>query len=124
LDLVANVVQFNDSSKCHSPTSHDAVDVGRNQEDAVAYHPNNARAELYAVEDSAAEVANKGTFEEHLVVVIRKMPKTKRKFGKGATRGGDRKTRQSGTGDQLVFAAEGDAAADIQATVSATSVAV
>jgi hypothetical protein len=71
-----------------------------------------------------AEVANEGTFEEHLVVVKRKMPKRKRKFGKGARRGGDRKTSQSGTGDQLVFAAEGDATADIQATVSATSVAV
>ena len=69
LDMAAGVVQFNNSSKCHSPTSHDAVDVGRDQEDAIAYHPNNARAELYPVEDSVAEVANEGTFEEHLVVV-------------------------------------------------------
>ena len=68
LDMAAGVVQFNNSSKCHSPTSHDAVDVGRDQEDAIAYHPNNARAELYPVEDSVAEVANEGTFEEHLVV--------------------------------------------------------
>jgi hypothetical protein len=39
-------------------------------------------------------------------------------------RGGDRKSSQSGTRDPLVFAAKGDAAADIQATVPATSVAV
>jgi hypothetical protein len=52
------------------------------------------------------------------------MPKRKRKFGKGATRGGDQESCQSGTRDPLVFAAKCDAAANIQATVSATSVAV
>ncbi len=93
--------------------------------------PNDARAKLHAEglmlphqQDQAAGVANKGTFEEHRVIVKRKMPKRKRKFGKGATRGGDRKSCQSGTRDPLVFAAKGDAAANIQATVSATSVAV
>ncbi len=52
------------------------------------------------------------------------MPKRKRKFGKGATRGGDQKSCQSGTSDPLVFAAKGNATANIQATVSVTSVAV
>ncbi len=93
--------------------------------------PNDARAKLHAEgltlphqQDQAAGVANEGTFEKHCVVVKRKMPKRKRKFGKGATRGGDQKSCQSGTRDPLVFAAEGDATADIQATVSATSVTV
>ena len=93
--------------------------------------PNNARAKLHAEglmlpyqQDQAAGVANEGTFEEHRVIVKRKMPKRKRKFGKGATRGGDQKSCQSGTRDPLVFAAKGDATANIQATVLATSVAV
>jgi hypothetical protein len=58
--------------------------------------PNNARAKLHAEglmlpyqQDQATGVANKGTFEEHRIVVKRKMPKRKPKFGKGATRGGD-----------------------------------
>lgn len=68
LDMAAGVVQFNNSSKCHSPTSHDAVDVGRDQEDAIAYHPNNARAELYPVEDSVAEVANEAHLRSTLLL--------------------------------------------------------
>jgi hypothetical protein len=133
--LLGRVVVLNDSNICHSPPSFDAVDVL----DVVAYRPIDARAKLHAEgiphhriakfsectgQDQAAGVANGGTFEEHLIVVKKKMPKRKRKFGKGATRGGNQKSRQSGTVDQLVFAAEGGAAADIQATVSATSVAI
>ncbi len=93
--------------------------------------PNDARAKLHAEgltlphqQDQAAVVDNEGTFEDHHIVVKRKMPKRKCKFVKGTTRGGDQKSCQSGTRDPLVFAAKGDAAADIQATVSATSVAV
>ena len=93
--------------------------------------PNNARAKLHAEglmlphqQDQAAGVANEGTFEEHRIVLKRKMPKRKRNFGKGATRGGDQKSCQSGTSDPLVFAAKGNATANIQATVSVTSVAV
>ena len=61
--------------------------------------PNDARAKLHTEgltlphqQDQAAGVANEGTFEEHLIVIKRKMPKRKHKFGKGAKRGGDRKS--------------------------------